>query len=732
MVQKMLDKTYDPKITEQKIYKIWERSGYFNPDKLPPRHRVPYTIMLPPPNITGSLHMGHALNVVIQDGLTRYKRMKGFRVLWLPGTDHAGIATQNVIEKQLKKEGKTRHDIGRAAFERRAWAWREESGNTILNQLKRLGASADWSRTRFTLDEEYENAVLEAFMHYYKKGWIYRDYRVINWCPRCATSISDLELEYHEEKGTLWYIKYPLTDGAGSIMVATTRPETMLGDAAIAVNPKDERYKKFIGKQVILPIQEKKIPIIGDTTVDPSFGTGAVKVTPLHDTNDWGIAQRHNLKGELIIDERRKMTRAAGPMCEGLNTRDCREKVLQELKTKGLLDHEEKISHAVPYCHRCNTMVEPLASMQWFMKMQELSEMALEALKKKEVIFTEKKWGKIYMAWLEQKRDWSISRQLWWGHRLPVWFHEPKCIPIPGREDEVEQCVEMIVAKKKPLCRHCAAIYVQSEDVLDTWFSSALWPFATLGWPKKTKDLKTYYPTAILVTARDIINLWVGRMVYSSYEFFNQPPFAEILVHATVLTRDGRRMSKSLGTGIDPLELIEQYGADATRFGLAYQMMGGQDIRFAEEHIVMGKKFCNKLWNGTRFVLMQLEGQRVRVPTKEPRAYTTADKKILKALKVVIRSTEDDLARYRFGPATHTLYNFFWHAYADVYIEKSKIQLTQSKTQQEKKRTLKILLYVHSTILKLFHPFVPFITEELYGHLPHKEKKSLIIETWPQ
>ena len=691
--------------------------------------------MLPPPNITGALHMGHALNAVIQDGLTRYKRMKGFRTLWLPGTDHAGIATQNVIEKQLKKEGKTRHDIGREAFEKRAWAWRKKYGNTILDQLKRMGASADWSRTRFTMEKEYGDAVAEAFIHYYKKRWIYRDYRVINWCPRCATSISDLELEYHEEAGKLWYIKYPIVNSKNYITVATTRPETMLGDAAVAVNPKDERYKKLIGQNIMLPIKNREIPIIADTAVDPSFGTGAVKVTPLHDTTDWEIAQRHNIRGELIIDEKRKMTKAAGPLCEGLSTKDCREKVLKELADQKLLDHEEDVEHAVPYCSRCNTMVEPLASKQWFMKMQNLSDMALDAVKKGEVRFTEKKWEKIYTDWLKQKRDWYISRQLWWGNQLPVWFNEAKCIPIPGRESDVEKCIDMLVAKERPECKYCRAKYVQSEDVLDTWFSSALWPFATLGWPidqkSKKSDLNICFPTDILVTARDIINLWVGRMVYSSYEFLGTRPFTEVLIHATVLTTDGRRMSKSLGTGIDPLELIEKYGADATRFGLAYQMMGGQDIHFAEDHIVMGKKFCNKLWNATRFVLMQFEGSSITEGAKELKGQTTPDKKILKELKSVQKIVERDLESYRFGHAAHALYDFFWHSYADVYIEKSKGQIAEGKSQKEKEDTLKVLLYVHLTVLKLLHPFIPFITEELYGHLPLKNKKLLIIETWP-
>lgn len=720
---KTLDKAYEPKKTESRIYALWEKKGYFNPDKLPARHKKTYTLVLPPPNITGVLHMGHALNAVIQDGLTRYKRMNGYKTLWLPGTDHAGIATQSKVEKQLKKEGTNKHELGREKFEQRVWEWRNEYGNIILDQLKGIGASCDWSRTRFTMDEGYTDAVAETFVHYYKKKLIYRDFRVINWCPRCATSLSDLELEYQEEEGKLWYIKYPLADAKGFIIVATTRPETMLGDEAVAVNPKDDRYKSLIGKNVVLPIQNKKIPIIADLAVEPSFGTGAVKITPLHDTTDWGISQRHNLKGELVIDERRKMTKAAGPLCAGLSTADCREKVLEELKNLGLLDHEEDLVHAVPHCYRCNTIVEPLASMQWFLKMGELSEVAMEAVKKKEVRFTEKKWEKIYNDWLRQKRDWSISRQLWWGHRLPVWFCSEK-----NSEDSY------VVAKKQPskcpVCKKCSM--KQSEEVLDTWFSSALWPFATLGWPKKTADLKKYFPTEVLVTARDIINLWVGRMVYSSYEFLKKQPFSEVLIHATVLTKDGKRMSKSLGTGIDPLVLIEQYGADATRFGLAYQMMGGQDIRFAEDHIVMGKKFCNKLWNATRFTLMQVGSSGVKVPTKKPIAVTAADKKIMKELASAIKTVNKDIEQYRFGHASHKLYTFFWNSYADTYIEKSKLQMANGKSSKEKEATLKILLYVHLNILKLLHPLIPFITEELYQYLPIRNKKHLIIESWPK
>ena len=730
---KSLDKAYNPHDTEKRIWRLWEHGGYFAPEYLPARHKKPYAIAFPPPNITGNLHMGHALNILIQDAVIRYKRMQGYKTLWTVGTDHAGIATQNKVEKELKKEGKTRHDLGRKAFEKRVWEWREKYGDIILEQMKRAGASADFTNTRFTMDKDYTDAVNAAFIHYYKKEWIYRNYRVINWCPRCATSISDLEIESREQKGKLWYIKYPIKDSAEKfIEVATTRPETMLGDAAVAVNPKDERYKNLVGKIVVLPIQNREIPIIADRDVDPAFGTGAVKITPLHSMADWQIAQRHKLKGELVIDKRRKMTKAAGPICDGLNTQECREAVVAELKKQNLIEKEEEIVHSVPYCERCNTKVEPIADMQWFMKMDELSGTAARAVKKGEVKFVPKRWEKLYFDWLRQKRDWAISRQLWWGHRLPVWFHEPKCTPIPGREKNIEKCVEMIVAVKKPKCKYCRAQYIQSEEVLDTWFSSALWPFAVLGWPKKTERLKTFFPTNTLSTARDIINLWVGRMVFSSYEFMGKRPFEDVIIHPTVLTRDGKRMSKSLGTGIDPLELFDKYGADATRFGLTWQDMGGQDIHFAEDHIVAGKKFANKLWNATRFVLMQEGAQKVNVPAHEPEAYTAADKKILKDLKKVTDATTRDFEHYEFGPAIHRLYNFFWGHFADVYIERSKTQMVNAKTPQEKKRTLKILLYTHATTLKLLHPLMPFITEELYSHLPRNTKKHLIIEEWPE
>jgi len=675
-----LEKAYEPKEVEDKIYKLWLKSGFFNPDNLPGKRKNSYTICLPPPNVTGELHMGHALNTVAQDILIRQKRMQGYKTLWLPGTDHAGIATQNVVEKKLKKENKTRFDLGREKFIEEVWRWKEKYGDIILGQLKKIGASCDWSRTRFTMDKDYAKAVETAFLYYHKKGWIYQGKRVVNWCPRCATSLSDLELEYKEEKSHLWYIRYPIKQ-KNYVVVATTRPETMLGDTAVAVNPNDKRYKKLIGQKVILPLVNKEIPIVADRLVDPKFGTGAVKVTPAHDLNDQEIGIRHKLETVEAIDEKGSMTKNVPLPYQGLKTLEARQKVIEDLEKLGLLEKTEDYTHQVPKCYRCNTTVELIPSLQWFLKMDKLAELAIKAVKSNKVKFVPKRWEKLYFDWLKNVKDWCISRQLWWGHK----------IPLKG-----------------------------VNDVLDTWFSSALWPFATLGWPNKTKDLKTFYPGDVLSTDRGIINLWVARMVFSSLEFMKKIPFNKVYIHATVLTREGQRMSKSLGTGIDPINLVEKYGADATRFGIAYQMMGGQDIRFVEDNIVMGRKFCNKIWNASRFVLMQTGKG---VSTTKPQEKTIADKKILKSLNKTIKSISQDLENFEFGKATHTLYDFFWHDFCDKYIEQSK--------KQKDKETQQILLYVLSNSLKLLHPFIPFITEEIYQKLPSK-KNYLLIEQWPK
>jgi len=598
--------------------------------------------------------------------------------VWIPGTDHAGIATQNKVEKQLKQEGKTRHDLGRKKFVERAWEWKQKYGNLILEQLKKLGCSCDWSRTRFTLDKEYVNAVETAFKHYYNKGWIYQGPRIVNWCPRCSTAISDIEVKYIPHKTKLWYIKYPL-DGKGEqkqIVVATTRPETMLGDTAVAVNPKDRRYKKLIGQKVILPLVNRKIPIISDFRVDSEFGTGAVKITPAHDATDYKIGKEHNLETINVIGEQGKMTEQAGEY-QGLTVKQARKKIIEDLKQQNLLEKEEDYKHSLSLCDRCDTPIEPLISKQWFLKMEQLAKPAIKAVKKGKIKFFPKRYKKVYLDWMENVEDWCISRQLWWGHK----------IPLKGE-----------------------------TDVLDTWFSSALWPFAVLGWPKNTKDLKTFYPTTFLSTARDIIYLWVARMIFSSLEFLNQIPFKDVYIHSTVLNIKGKRMSKSLGTGVDPLKLIEKYGADATRFGLLYlTSQDQQQLKFSEDAIKASRNFCNKLWNINRFIQMNKQIKDNGPSSK----LSLADKWILSRLHSVIKNTTNNLKSYRPGQATRELYDFVWHEYADWYIELSKLQDNDFNSE------------IFRTILKILHPFMPFITEHIW-QLNYRQKKALIVSEWPK
>jgi len=699
-----LPKIYNPKKVENKIYKLWEKSSFFNPDKLPGKRKKTYTIVIPPPNITGSLHIGHALNITVQDVLIRWKRMQGFKTLWLPGTDHAGIAAQVVVEKELKKEGLTRFDLGREKFIKRVWQWKEKYGNIILEQFKKLGSSLDWSRTRFTMDKDYVKAVENAFLHYHKKGWIYRGERTVNWCPRCSTSLSDLEIVYQEEPTEFYYIKY------GPLTIATVRPETKIGDTAVAVNPKDPRYKQYIGKIIDIKtvLGKAQIKVITDESVDMNFGTGAMKVTPAHDIHDFELGEKYGLKKKQVIGPDGRMTELAGKYT-GLTVMEARRQIVEDMKKIGILEKVEPYTHNIARCYRCNTVIEPILSQQWFLKMEKLAKLAEKPVKKGKIKFHPRNFEKPYFEWLKNIKDWCISRQIWWGHK----------IPIKGE-----------------------------SDVLDTWFSSALWPFATLGWPrtrtssvrgkpKKTSDLDRFYPTDVLITDRGIINLWVTRMIFSGLEFINKIPFKDVYIHATVLTREGKRMSKSLGTGVDPINLIEKYGADATRFGIAWQIMGGQDIRFVEDNIVMGKKFCNKIWNATRFVLEQISKspkESLRLPTGQAKikiqnlnknGLTQADKKILKILNETIKSVNKDLENFRFGKATHKLYDFFWHDFCDVYIERAKIQ-------KDKKNTQKILLYVLLNSLKLLHPFIPFISEEIYQKLPIKNKKKcLMVEEFP-
>ena len=633
--------------------------------------------------------------------MIRKKRMEGYKTLWLPGTDHAGIATQNVVEKDLRKQGISRHELGREKFLEKVLEWKERYGDIILNQFKKLGSSMDWSRTRFTMDSDYQKAVEKAFLHYFEKGWIYRAERVINWCWRCATSLSDLELEYKEEEVALYYIKYPIKNNREFIVVATVRPETMLGDAAIAVNPKDSRYKHLIGKTAILPIQNREIPIIADRLIDMNFGTGVVKVTPAHDLSDAEIGERHKLKVYKVIGQNGKMAKEAGLICEGLKTIECRNKIIEELKQKNLLEKEEPYKHNAAYCYRCGVKIEPIPSLQWFLKMDELKKSAVKAVKSGKIKFHPKRWEKVFFDWMKNIKDWCISRQIWWGHK----------IPIEG-----------------------------VDDVLDTWFSSALWPFAALGWPNKnSKDLKEFYPTQVLSTARDIINLWVARMIFSGLEFTGEKPFSDVIIHPTILTKDGKRMSKSLGTGIDPIELIEKYGADATRFGLIWQMMKNQDIHWDETAAVAGKKFANKIWNASRFVI-QNANSKFKIPSlrevsrREKNSklqfknnkLTAADKRILIQLQKTKKSVEKNIENFHFGKALRDFYDFFWRQFCDVYLEKSKKQMADGEL---KENTQKILSFVLFESLKLLHPFMPFITEEIWQSLPGGNK-MLITEKW--
>jgi valyl-tRNA synthetase len=686
----MIEKVYDPKKVEDKIYQFWLKTGLFNPDRLPGRRKRKFSIVLPPPNVTGNLHMGHALCFTLQDILIRWKRLQGFKTLWLPGTDHAGIATQVQVEKQLKKEGKTRFDLGKEKFLERVWDWVKKYGGIILDQMKKMGYSLDWSRNRFTMDEKYCEAVNFAFWHYYKKGLIYKGKRLINWCKRCKSSLSDLEVEYKKEKGNLWYVKYPLKEEVGKyIVVATTRPETMLGDVAVAVNPKDKRYKEFVGRTAILPLVNREIPIIADQRVEIEFGTGAVKVTPAHDFLDYEISLSHKLPMVQVINEEGKMINVPKEF-EGLNVFGAREKVVERLEKEGFLMKVEPYEISLPICYRCGEILEILPSEQWFLKMEKLAKKAIRAVKTGKVKFVPKRFEKIYLDWLSSTRDWCISRQIWWGHKIPI-------------EGE--------------------------EAVLDTWFSSALWPFATLGWPKKTRDLKKFYPTDVLVTGRDIINLWVARMVFSGIEFLKKEPFKYVFINPTVLTKEGKRMSKSLGTGIDPMDLIEKFGADATRFGLIWQVKTGQDLRFDEAVIQMGKKFCNKIWNATRYVLLQTADGKWQIERKlrPSKKMTKAQREIIKTLEKTIKTINKNLKNFEFGKAAENLYHFFWHQFCDKYIEESKREIKEGNPLAKK-----VLLYVLLKSLILLHPFIPFITEEIYQKLPLKNKKtSIMIEDWP-
>ncbi|HEY8363080.1 MAG TPA: valine--tRNA ligase [Tissierellaceae bacterium] len=708
-----LPKTYNPKDFEDRIYKYWYDNGYFvaHVDK----NKKPFTIMMPPPNVTGTLHMGHALNNTIQDILIRWKRMEGYSALWLPGTDHASISTEAKVVAKIKAEGKTKEELGREGFLKEAWDWTHKYGNTIKNQLKKLGVSCDWSRERFTLDEGLSKAVEEVFIRLYEKGLIYRGDRIINWCPNCKTAISDAEVEHVDTKGNLWYIKYPLKDSEEYITIATTRPETMLGDLAVAVNPNDDRYKHFIGKTVILPLVNREIPIIADEYVDMEFGTGAVKITPSHDPNDFEVGERHGL-GQCLIMNGDATINDNGGIYAGLDRYEARKRIVEDLKEKGYLIDVKEHNHAVGHCERCNTVVEPIISKQWFVKMEPLAKPALEAYEKGELRFIPPRFGKVYANWLENIKDWCISRQLWWGHRLPVYY--------------CDDCGEVMVSRTRPeKCTKCGSAHIhQDEDTLDTWFSSALWPFSTLGWPENTEDLQYFFPTDVLVTGYDIIFFWVVRMVFSSIEQMGKVPFRDVFLTGLVRDSLGRKMSKSLGNGIDPLEVIDEYGADALRFTLVTGNTPGNDMRFYMERVEANRNFGNKLWNASRFVLMNLDEN--VTDELDFDALEEEDKWILSRLNKTIKEVTDNLNKYEIGLAAGKVYDFIWDEYCDWYIEMVKSRLYKEEGIS-KKTAQSTLLYVLKNILKLLHPFMPFITEEIWQYLPGNEE-ALIVSSWPK
>ncbi len=708
-----MEKTYQPQALEGGIYEGWETSGAFAPERS--ARKKPYCIVMPPPNITGQLHMGHALDISMQDVLIRFHRMRGDAALWVPGTDHASIATEARIVEQMRFEGLSKKEIGREAFLRRAWAWKKEYGGQITRQLRRLGASCDWGRERFTMDPGCSRAVTEVFVRLYEKGLIYRGERIINWCPVCRTALSDIEVDYQEQHAHLWHIRYPGADGSEGLVVATTRPETMLGDTGVAVNPEDPRYSRLVGKKVLLPLAGREIPVVADSYVDMEFGSGAVKMTPAHDPNDYEVAKRHNLDILLVINDDGTMNRNAGEDYRGLGTAECREKVLTALKAQGLLVRTEDYTHSVGSCCRCGTVVEPLISRQWFMKMEPLAKPAIAAVREGKTRFHPERFEKIYFNWMENIRDWCISRQLWWGHRIPAWY--------------CQSCGKVIVAREAPdTCPDCGSSrLVQDEDVLDTWFSSALWPFSTLGWPEKTPDLDYYYPTATLVTAYDIIFFWVARMIFSGIEHMGEPPFSTVIIHGLVRDDQGRKMSKSLGNGIDPLEMIGEYGADALRFSLMLGVSTGADMRFSREKAEAARNFTNKIWNASRYVLMNLMDE---AEPPDPINLNVPEKWILSGLNRTIREVTGHLEDNEHGLAAQKLYDFAWSEFCDWYIELSKGDLFDG-TEERKAQARAVLHTVLSCLLRLLHPFMPFLTETIYRYLPGNEEASCMLSQWP-
>ncbi|MDR0490230.1 MAG: valine--tRNA ligase, partial [Oscillospiraceae bacterium] len=705
---KELEKVYDPRQVEDKIYKLWMDGGYFrglpNPDK------TPFTIVIPPPNVTGQLHLGHAFNNTLQDILIRVKRMQGFAALWVPGTDHAGIATQIRVEEELRKEGLTRHDIGREKFLERVWDWKNTYGSRIIEQLKKLGSSCDWERERFTMDEGCSRAVREVFVSLYEKGLSYKGNRIINWCPSCATALSDAEVEYEEHSGHLWHIKYPVKDSGEYLVVATTRPETMLGDTGVAVHPDDERYAHLIGKTVVLPLMNREIPIIADEYVDMEFGTGCVKMTPCHDPNDFEVGLRHGLEQVLVLDEGAKIINSG--KYNGLDRYDARKAVVNDLEALDLLVKTEDHAHNVGACYRCDTVVEPITSSQWFVKMKPLAKGAVEVVNSGETKFVPERFSKIYTHWMENVRDWCISRQLWWGHRIPVWYCE---------------CGYVTVSRDDPdRCEKCGSADIERDpDVLDTWFSSALWPFSTLGWPDKTADLEYFYPTDVLVTGYDIIFFWVARMIFSGVEHMKKTPFHTVFINGIIRDSEGRKMSKSLGNGVDPIDIIETYGADALRFNIITGNSPGNDIRFYPERCEAMRNFANKIWNASRFVMMNLTIDRNELPEK----LELEDRWILSKFNTLAREVCENIDKYELGVAALKIYDFIWDSYCDWYIELTKPRLQSGG--EGAVNAQKVLLYVLTETLTLLHPFMPFITEEIWQALPRGEGEALMIQKYP-
>ncbi len=711
-MSKELAKTYEPREVEDRIYEFWTKGNYFHAE--PDPKKKPYPIVIPPPNITGQLHMGHALDETLQDILIRWRRMQGYCALWLPGTDHASIATEAKIVEAMRKEGVTKEEIGREAFLERAWDWKRQYGGRIVEQLKKLGSSCDWERERFTLDEGCSKAVREVFVRLYEKGLIYRGERIINWCPHCKTSISDAEVEFEEKAGHFWHLRYPFKDGSGYLELATTRPETMLGDTAVAVHPNDERYQGIIGKTLILPLVGREIPVVADTYVEKDFGTGVVKITPAHDPNDFEVGLRHNLEIINVMNEDGSINENGGKYC-GMSGLDARRAIVRDLEEQGFLVRVEDIKHNVGTCYRCGTVVEPRVSKQWFVKMKPLAEPAVDCVRDGRIQFIPERMNKTYYNWMENIKDWCISRQLWWGHRIPAWY--------------CPDCGEMIVARETPhACPKCGSTNLhQDEDTLDTWFSSALWPFSTLGWPEKTKELEYFYPTDTLVTGYDIIFFWVARMIFSGLEHMKEVPFKTVFFHGLVRDAQGRKMSKSLGNGIDPLEVIAQYGADALRFTLVTGISPGNDTRFSTERVEASRNFANKLWNASRFILMNIEGKDVK--NELPAHLATEDKWILSAFNRVAKEVNENLEKFELGIAAQKLYDFLWDQFCDWFIEIAKIRLT-GDDEQAAQEVRQVLVWVMTRTLAMLHPFMPYITEEIWQTMPH-DGEALIVDAYP-